>query len=104
MDGVAEAGLLDQGHDAAATGDWSRAFDLLVQADQDTRLSVDDLGLLAEVAYAAGHLDVTIVAWERTCSRVRFMYLHSIVYMIKFQLACRVKKMRNTRIVPSNCC
>ena len=30
-----------------------------------TRLSVDDLGLLAEVAYAAGHLDVTIVAWER---------------------------------------
>ena len=65
MDGVAEAGLLDQGRDAAATGDWSRAFDLLVQADQDTRLSVDDLGLLAEVAYAAGHLDVTIVAWER---------------------------------------
>ena len=27
--------------------------------------SVDDLGLLAEVAYAAGHLDVTIEAWER---------------------------------------
>ena len=30
-----------------------------------TRLTVDDLGLLAEVAYAAGHLDVTIEAWER---------------------------------------
>ena len=28
-------------------------------------LRVDDLGLLAEVAYAAGHLDVTIEAWER---------------------------------------
>ena len=65
MDGVAEAGLLEQGRDAAATGEWPRAFDLLVQADQGTRLSVDDLGLLAEVAYAAGHLDVTIVAWER---------------------------------------
>ena len=65
MDGVAEAGLLEQGRDAASTGDWPRAFDLLVQADQGTRLSVDDLGLLAEVAYAAGHLDVTIVAWER---------------------------------------
>ena len=29
------------------------------------RLTVDDLGLLAEVAYAAGHLEVTIEAWER---------------------------------------
>ena len=38
---------------------------LLVRADQHTRLAVDDLRLLAEVAYAAGHLDVTIHAWER---------------------------------------
>ena len=29
------------------------------------RLTVADLGLLAEVAYAAGHLDVAIEAWER---------------------------------------
>jgi tetratricopeptide (TPR) repeat protein len=65
MDGVAEAEQLEQGRDAASAGDWSRAFDLLVQADQHTGLTVDDLGLLAEVAYAAGHLDVTIVAWER---------------------------------------
>ena len=65
MDGVAETGLVEQGRDAAATGDWPRAFGLLVRADQSTRLTVDDLGLLAEVAYAAGHLDVTIEAWER---------------------------------------
>src|SRR4051812_30738239 len=65
MDGEAETGLVEQGRDAASTGDWPRSFDLLVQADQRTRLSVDDLGLLAEVAYAAGHFDVTIVAWER---------------------------------------
>ena len=28
-------------------------------------LPLDDLGLLAEVAYATGHLEVTIEAWER---------------------------------------
>jgi len=62
---VAETELVDQGRKAASTGDWPRAFDLLAQADQLTRLTVDDLGLLAEAAYAAGHLDVTIGAWER---------------------------------------
>ena len=65
MNGVAATELVEQGRNAASSGDWARAFDLLVQADQHTRLAVDDLGLLAEVAYAAGHLDVTIVAWER---------------------------------------
>src|SRR5918994_7680157 len=65
MSSVAETELVEQGRDAASTGDWPRAFGLLVRADQHTRLAVDDLGLLAEVAYAAGHLDVTIDAWER---------------------------------------
>ena len=65
MNGVAETELVEQGRKAASTGDWPGAFDLLVRADQHTRLTVDDLGLLAEVAYAAGHLDVTIEAWER---------------------------------------
>ena len=65
MNGVTETELVEQGRNAASTGDWPRAFGLLVRADQHTRLCVDDLGLLAEVAYAAGHLDVTIVAWER---------------------------------------
>ena len=54
-----------EGRDAAATGDWPSAFDLFVQVDREHRLTGDDLGLFAEVAYAAGHLDVTIEAWER---------------------------------------
>src|SRR5215212_3317212 len=65
MNSVAETQLVEQGRNAASTGDWPRAFGLLVRADQHSRLAVDDLGLLAEVAYAAGHLDVTIAAWER---------------------------------------
>jgi multidrug resistance efflux pump len=65
MNDVAETGLVEQGRNAASTGAWPRAYDLLARADQHTRLSIDELGLLAEVAYAAGHLDVTIEAWER---------------------------------------
>ena len=61
----AEAALVEQAREAASSGDWSQAYDLLVGADARVRLSVEDLGLLAEVAYAAGHLDVTIEAWER---------------------------------------
>src|SRR4051812_4690542 len=65
MNDVAETGLVEQGRNAASTGEWPRAFHLLARADQHTRLSIEELGLLAEVAYAAGHLDVTIEAWER---------------------------------------
>ena len=57
--------LVAAGTDAASAGDWPRAFGLLVRADEHTSLTVDELGLLAEVAYASGHLDVTIEAWER---------------------------------------
>ena len=62
---MAEMELVEQARDAASTADWPRAFDLLVRADRQARLGADDLGLLAEVAYASGHLDVTIEAWER---------------------------------------
>ena len=65
MNGEASTELVEQGRKAASTGDWAGAFALLVRADQHTGLTIDDLGLLAEVAYAAGHLDVTIDAWER---------------------------------------
>jgi hypothetical protein len=65
MDDVAETDLVERAHKAASRGDWARAYGLLSRADERTRLAVDDLGLLAEVAYAAGHLDVTIQAWER---------------------------------------
>lgn len=56
---------LEQAHDAAAGGDWQRALDLLAEVDATTPLAGPDLILFAEVAYAAGHLDVTIEAWER---------------------------------------
>ena len=46
-------------------GAWEEAFDLLVEADTEGHLGSADLSVLGEVAYAAGHLDVTIEAWER---------------------------------------
>ena len=51
--------------DAAARGHWEAAFELLMEADAGRPLSPTDLALLGEVAYAAGHLDVTLEAWER---------------------------------------
>jgi tetratricopeptide (TPR) repeat protein len=51
--------------DAAARGDWPEAFDLLSRAAAADPLEPPDLALLGEVAYAAGHLDAAIEAWER---------------------------------------
>lgn len=50
---------------AAALGEWQRAYDLLLEADAIRALTAPDLALFADVAYAAGHLDVTIDTWER---------------------------------------
>lgn len=58
-------GLVERGRDAGARGDWQQAYDLLMEADADGLLAPPDLPVLGEVAYAAGHLDVTIEAWER---------------------------------------
>lgn len=52
--------------EAAANGEWDQAYGLLMQADSDGLLGPGELPLLAETSYAAGHLDVTIEAWERT--------------------------------------
>ena len=57
---------LERAREAAASGDWDEAYGLLMEADSDGLVGPDDLPLLAEVAYAAGELDVTIEAWERT--------------------------------------
>jgi hypothetical protein len=65
MSDGAGVGLLERARDATALGDWQRAFDLLMEADGDGLLGATGLPVLAEVAYAAGHLDVTIEAWER---------------------------------------
>ncbi len=56
--------VLDRARDAAARGAWDEAFALFLEADPD-RLATADLTVFGEVAYAAGHLDVTIETWER---------------------------------------
>jgi hypothetical protein len=60
-----ELGSVDRARQAAAVGDWQQAFDLLLDADTAGLLAPEDLPLLGDVAYGAGHLDVTIEAWER---------------------------------------
>ena len=61
----ATTNCVEQAREAAGRGEWQQAHELLIEADAATPLSGPDLALLAEVAYAAGHLDVTIDAWER---------------------------------------
>ena len=51
--------------DATTRGDWQRAYDLLLEADAVRSLAAPDLAFFADVAYAVGHLDVTIETWER---------------------------------------
>ena len=63
-DAVGEA-VVHRARDAAARGDWGTAFELFMKADADGLAGRADLPVFAEVAYAAGHLDVTIEAWER---------------------------------------
>src|SRR5215218_525784 len=57
--------VVQRAHDAASRGDWGPAFELFMSADADGLVGPDDLPVLGEVAYAAGHLDVTIEVWER---------------------------------------
>ncbi len=63
-DGVG-LGLVERAQSATARGDWQQAFDLFTEADAANQLAPTDLPMLGEVAYAAGHLDVTIEVWER---------------------------------------
>ncbi|MEO7513831.1 MAG: transcriptional regulator [Gemmatimonadaceae bacterium] len=57
--------MIDRARDAVACGEWARAHELLTEADDKGSLTATELALRAEVAYASGHLDVTIDAWER---------------------------------------
>jgi tetratricopeptide (TPR) repeat protein len=65
MSDGAGLGLVERARDTAARGDSQQAFDLLMEADAAGLLAPTDLPVLGEVAYATGHLDVTIEAWER---------------------------------------
>src|SRR5215216_314215 len=60
---------LARAREAAGRGEWRQALDLLIDADTSTPLDGPDLAFLASVAYAAGRLDVTISAWERSHAR-----------------------------------
>jgi tetratricopeptide (TPR) repeat protein len=62
---AADADPVRQARHAADAGDWVLACQLLVQADARAPLAGADLELLANTAYAAGHLDLTIETWER---------------------------------------
>src|SRR3954470_13175132 len=65
MSDDAAPGPVQRARSAAARGTWDQAFDLLMEAEADGLLASTDLPVLGEVAYAAGHLDVTIEAWKR---------------------------------------
>jgi tetratricopeptide (TPR) repeat protein len=64
-DGSSGEALLGRARDSVARGEWQQAYDLLVEADARSPLAAPDLALLADMAYAAGHVDVTISTWER---------------------------------------
>ena len=65
MSSATVTNLVERARDASARSNWQQAHAFLVEADASTPLSGPDLALFAEVAYAAGHLDTTIDAWER---------------------------------------
>ena len=65
MSEATQTTFVERARDAAGRGEWQQAHDLLIEADASTPLSGPDLALLADVAYAAGRLDVTIGTWER---------------------------------------
>jgi tetratricopeptide (TPR) repeat protein len=56
---------LEHARQAAARGAWAEAHELFCEAASAGILPPSDLPLVAQVAYAAGHLDVTIETWER---------------------------------------
>src|SRR5919106_726161 len=53
------------GREAAARGAWDEAYALLMKSDAGGLADPGDLAVLGQVAYAAGHLDVAVEAWER---------------------------------------
>jgi tetratricopeptide (TPR) repeat protein len=65
MSDDAGPGLVERARSAAARSGWEEAFDLLSRADADGLLTPSELPVFGEVAYAAGHLDMAIEAWER---------------------------------------
>ena len=65
MQEATEATPLERARAAAARAIGRARTSFSVEVDASTALMGSDLALLAGAAYAAGHLDVTIEAWER---------------------------------------
>jgi tetratricopeptide (TPR) repeat protein len=65
VSGALDPTPLERARAASSRGAWQEAYDLLVDADARGLLGPADLPALADAAYAAGHLDVTIEVWER---------------------------------------
>jgi tetratricopeptide (TPR) repeat protein len=64
-DQAAHPTIIERARQAAGRGEWREAYDLLAAADANAPLTGSDLELFADTAYAAGHVDATIEAWER---------------------------------------
>ncbi|MEU9084445.1 transcriptional regulator [Streptomyces sp. NPDC048357] len=67
----ADGTALERARNAAATGAWAQAYEgYLAAREEPGGLSPAELAEFAGVAYAAGHLDVTIETWERLHARL----------------------------------
>jgi tetratricopeptide (TPR) repeat protein len=58
-------GSVEAARAAAGARDWARAYELFAHADTAGEMTLPELPVFAEVAYAAGRLDTTIEIWER---------------------------------------
>ncbi len=60
-----EGTALERAQEAAARGAWTDAYAAYLAAREAGELGPAELAGLAQVAYAAGHLDVAVETWER---------------------------------------
>jgi class 3 adenylate cyclase len=65
MGEVDEESLLDRAAAAIARQEWEEGYESLLALDRTGRLEPENLSSLAEVAYFAGHPEISREAWER---------------------------------------
>ena len=69
MSDVDDDSALDRARDAIARQEWAEAYSLLSAADRNEELAPNELSVLAEAAYFAGHPEVSRESWERIHGR-----------------------------------
>jgi class 3 adenylate cyclase len=57
--------IVARAREAMARQAWGEAYEQFSEADNSGALEIDDLPLLADAAYLAGHPEVSVDAWER---------------------------------------